>query len=159
MAPETLEDGLPAVALLLRAVLVFGLECLGDAYAAVGRLEVDSHLTVVPQGEHDAFVRRDVTERTFELEAERPVLRLHAVSESTAYDQVQLGARTAPVLAGEVPRRDVVRRGPCRPGALACCVDVNRNRDLQPLASVRSEPRRFDQMTESARSFAMASSS
>ena len=126
---KVVENSLPPLALLVDGVRSFGIKSLSDHRSALRVVEVHLYAAAIGDLVLEIVSLVDIRIRAFEVEAHTAVLRGHGRHEFAAYAQVVLSAWRMPIVRGECPLDDVLRRIPKFPDNVLRRVDNRRYRD------------------------------
>lgn len=112
MPAEVVQDGLPALALDIRRVLGFRIECRLYEDCAIALDELGRGFPSVGHPVFDGLPRHDAGVRALEVEGRAAVLCLHARQELATLAQIDGAPGGVPVTLRGIPLLDVRRVGP-----------------------------------------------
>src|SRR4051812_42455910 len=122
MSSKAVENGLPALPLLLNGVGLLRVERLSNHDTPVVANELNDCYTAT-EGHLNQLVGNDLGVSPGEVETKTAVLGLHARGERATDSQIYRGGCGVPVIGCSVPLLDVIRRRPCAPDLFDWCSD------------------------------------
>lgn len=133
---ESIQDGLPSLALHLHRIFVFHVERLCNLRRASLIFKGDGDRAAVAHNIFDQRVRRDLGVGSGEIKSHTAILRLHPRRERAAFAQIIHRRRRVPIVGRGIPLFDVLRLRPALPYMVNGGVDESSDGDRRFVSHV-----------------------